>query len=133
MRRSLMRSLLAIGLFVSGHAAAFAQDAPLIQKAPTSQPTPSDQGFIQRLFNAYAVEFNPPPPAPAAQTAAAPSGRLPPPFPPAPLSAPPRPWTDWPFNGTPSLGGATPNSSGATPIRFTRQAVYKVQIQSWGP
>jgi hypothetical protein len=59
MRRSVIRSLPAIGLFVSVHAAAFAQNAP------TLQPTPSDQGFIKRLFDAYAVEFNPPPPAPA--------------------------------------------------------------------
>jgi hypothetical protein len=73
MRRSLIRSVPAIGLFVSIHAAALAQNAP------TSQPTPSDQ-VIQRLFDAYAVEFNPPPPAPAGQTAAAPSGRQPAPF-----------------------------------------------------
>jgi Putative beta-barrel porin-2, OmpL-like. bbp2 len=106
MRLSLIRSLSAIGLFVSVPAAAFAQNAP------TAQATSSDQGFLQRLFNAYADEFNPPPPTPAAQTAAAASGRLPPPFPPAPLSAPPWPWTDWPFNGTPSLGGSTPNSEG---------------------
>jgi hypothetical protein len=112
MRRSLIRSLPAIGLLVSVHAAAFAQNAPLAQKAPTSQPTPSDGGFIARLFDAYAVEFNPPPPAPAGQTAAAPLGRLPAPFPPAPLAAPPWPWPDWPFGGTPLLGGATPNSSG---------------------
>ena len=105
MRRSLIRSVPAIGLFVSIHAAAFAQNAP------TSQPTPNDQ-VMQRLVDAYTVEFNPPPPAPAAQNAAAPSGRLPPPFPPAPLSAPPWPWPDWPFGGTPLLGGATPNSSG---------------------
>jgi hypothetical protein len=45
MRRSLIRSVLAIGLFVSIHAAAFAQNAP------TSQPTPSDQSFIERLIN----------------------------------------------------------------------------------
>ena len=105
MRRSLIRSVPAVGLFVSIHAAAFAQNAP------TSQPTPNDQ-VMQRLVDAYTVEFNPPPPAPAGQTAAAPSGRLPPPFPPAPLSAPPWPWPDWPFGGTPLLGGATPNSSG---------------------
>jgi Putative beta-barrel porin-2, OmpL-like. bbp2 len=111
MRRCLIRSLSAIGLLVSVHAAAFAQDAPLAQKAPTSQPTPSDQVFLQRLFDAYAIEFNPPPPALAVQTAAAPSGRRPD-IPPAPLAAPPWPWPDWPFGGTPLLGGATPNSSG---------------------
>lgn len=105
MRRLLIRSLPAIGVIVSVHTAAFAQNAP------TSLPTPSDPGFFERLFDAYASEFNPPPPAPAAQTAAS-STRLPPPFPPAPLNAPPWPWTDWPFNGTPLLGGATPNSQG---------------------
>jgi hypothetical protein len=64
MRRSLIQSLPAVGLFVSVQAAAYAQNAP------TSQPTPSDESFIQRLFDAYAVEFNPPPPAPRTQTAA---------------------------------------------------------------
>jgi hypothetical protein len=126
MRRSLIRFLATSALVVSVHAAAFAQNAP------TSQPTPGNQDFIERFFGAYAVEFNPPPPAPASktaaapalarkaaaapapasQTAAAPSGRLPAPFPPAPLSAPPWPWPDWPFGGTPLLGGSTPNSSG---------------------
>jgi hypothetical protein len=89
--------------------------ADMAVKAPvanTSQPTASDQSFLTRLLEAYVIEFNSPPPAPAAQTAAAPSGRLPPPFPPAPLDAPPWPWADWPFGGTALLGGATPNSSG---------------------
>ena len=130
MRRSLIRSVPAIGLFVSIHAAAFAQNAP------TSQPTPSDQ-VIQRLFDAYAVEFNPPPPAPAGQTAAAPSGRQPAPFPPAPLSAPPWPWTDWPFGGTPLLGGATPNSSGNNLMKAlsgtpTGDFLKENHIEIWG-
>jgi Putative beta-barrel porin-2, OmpL-like. bbp2 len=88
-------------------------DAPApAQNAPASQPTPSNQGFLTRLFNFYADEFNPPPPAPADQTVAAPSGRRPAPFPPAPLDSPPWPWPDWPFGGTPLLGGATPSSAG---------------------
>jgi putative OmpL-like beta-barrel porin-2 len=87
--------------------------AGFAQNAPTSQPTPNNQGFfLTRLFDLYVDEFNPPPPAPAEQTAAAPTGRRPAPFPPAPLDAPPWPWTDWPSGGTPLLGGATPNSSG---------------------
>jgi hypothetical protein len=106
MRRSLIRSLPAIGLLVSVHGTGFAQSAP------TSQPTPNNQDFVARFFGAYALEFNPPPPAPAGQTAQAPTGRLPPPFPPAPLTAPPWPWPDFPFGGTPLIGGATPNSSG---------------------
>ena len=78
MRRSLIRSLPAIGLLVSVHTAAFAQDAPLVQKAPPPpQPTSSDPGFIEKLVKAYVVEFDPPAPVPATQTAAAPSGRLP--------------------------------------------------------
>jgi hypothetical protein len=82
------------------------------QSAPTSQPTPSDQGFLARLFHGYVAEFNQPPPKPAGQTPEAPSDRRPAPFPPAPLDSPPWPWAEWPFGGTPSLGGATPNSSG---------------------
>jgi hypothetical protein len=90
-----------------------AQNASASQPTPTSQPTPANQrSFGERLFDAYAAEFNQPTTAPAGQTAETPAGRLPPPFPPAPLDSPPWPWTDWPFGGTPLLGGATPNSSG---------------------
>ena len=105
MRRSLIRSLPAIGLFVSVHATAFAQNGP------TSQPTPSDQAFITRLFDLYAAELNPLPPAPADQSAQAPSGRRST-IPPAPLNSPPWPWAEWPYNGAPVIGGSTPNSSG---------------------
>ncbi len=86
--------------------------AAVAQNAPTSQPTPNNQGFFTRLFDLYVDEFGPPPPAPADQTAAAPSGRRPAPFPPAPLDSPPWAWSDWPFGGTPLLGGATPSSAG---------------------
>jgi hypothetical protein len=80
------------------------------QNALASQPTPSSQFFITKLFDLYVDEFNPPP-VPAGQTTAEPSGRRPD-VPLAPLDAPPWPWTDWPFGGAPMLGGATPNSSG---------------------
>jgi Putative beta-barrel porin-2, OmpL-like. bbp2 len=95
---------------VDGGQQSIAPKAPT-QNAPASQPTPSHPGFIERLFDAYADGFNQPPPAPAGQSAEAPAGRRPLPFPPAPLDAP-WPWPDWPFGGTPLLGGATPNSSG---------------------
>jgi hypothetical protein len=96
-----------------------------------------NQGFLERLFSAYVDEFKQPQPAPATQTAAAPAGRLPPPFPPAPMSSPPWPWTDWPFNGTPSLGGTTPNSEGdnlmkalsGTPVGDAMKADH---IEVWG-
>src|SRR6202041_2998309 len=62
----------------------------------------------------YADEFSPAPVQTAAEgaTEGAPPTRRPPPFPQAPLASPPWPWTDWPFGGTPMLGGATPNSVG---------------------
>jgi len=107
MRRSALQFLLAAGLVVSVTAAALAQNAPPPQPALSYQG-----GFIERFFNAYVDEFNQPSPAVAGQTAEAPSGRRPPPFPSAPLESPPWPWTDWPFGGTLLLGGATPNSSG---------------------
>jgi hypothetical protein len=109
MRRASLNTLIAIWLFASVPVAAFAQSAS------TSQPAPGNPGFLQRFFGSYVDEFNPPPPPPAAsgdQTVQAPSGRLPPPFPPAPLDSPPWPWTDWPFGGSPLLGGSTPNASG---------------------
>jgi Putative beta-barrel porin-2, OmpL-like. bbp2 len=127
MRRSSLQSLPAVALFVSVHTAAFPQNAA------TSQPTPSDQSFIQRLFDAYAVEFNPPPPP---QTAEAPSGRLAT-IPPAPLNAPPWPWPDWPFGGAPLLGGATPNSSGNNLMKAldgtsTGDFLKENHIEIWG-
>jgi hypothetical protein len=136
MRRSLIRFLSAVGLLVTVHAAAFAQDAPLALKAPASQPTPSDQSFIERFYNAYAVEFSPAPPAPD-QTAQAVSGRRPAPFPPAPLSAPPWPWTEWPFNGSPSVGSATPNSEGGNLMKAlsgtsTGDFLKDNHIEIWG-
>lgn len=101
----MIRSLPAIGLLVSFTADAFAQNAPM------SQSTPGEQNFIQRFFGAYADEFNAPSTSPVAQTTTAPSGRLPT-IPPPALDAPPWPWADWPYNGAPLLGGATPNSAG---------------------
>ena len=75
--------------------------------------------------------------APAGQTADAPAGRLPLPFPPAPLDSPPWAWADWPFGGTALLGGATPNSSGGAAMKALSDTSFgdylkDHNIEIWG-
>jgi hypothetical protein len=102
MLRSQLCPVLCTGLFLLAHPYASAQNA---------EPVEINDGLLTRLFQDYVDEFNPSPQT-AAQPADAAPTRRPAPFPQAPLASPPWPWADWPFGGTPMLGGATPNSSG---------------------
>jgi hypothetical protein len=103
-----MRRLL-LSLIASAGAFTIAQNGALAQAASTPPSLQLNQGFFERLVQAYADEFKP---APSSAEAGAAATRRPPPFPPAPLASPPWSWPDWPFGGTPLIGGATPNSSG---------------------
>jgi hypothetical protein len=107
--KSLGRALLGAALISAAPGMAGAQ-------APAGNTAADNRDFITRLFGVYADEFNSPSAAPADEAAPSPSERRPD-IPPAPLDAPPWPWTDWPFGAAPLLGGATPNSSGDTAMK----------------
>ena len=76
--------------------------------AQTTQPA-QEGGFLGRFLQAYVDELSGkanPPPGSERFTA-----RRPEPFPPAPVTQPPYPFTDWPFGGASTIGGAAPNQA----------------------
>ena len=104
------------GLLALVAAPALAQGNSAPQASPSGPPTQQpaatsgyNGGFVHRLFQAYYDELNPPaiPPAPAAD---APPTHRGDPFPPAPVTYPPYPFTDWPYGGSTTIGAGVPNA-----------------------
>lgn len=107
-------TLLAAGLSVAP--VAFSADTPAPAAGATPQCDPYKkfeclddylgQGFWERLYNYYGLEWNQPGPP---SDPKAPPGRRPD-WPPAAQSIPPMPFSEWPYGGTTSLGVTRPNS-----------------------
>src|ERR1700679_1979185 len=114
MRKSLLGALATLSGLVLVSATAFAD-----QSAGDATPIGGQQFIAPGASSAQETGSTPAPAqnAPASQTAEAPTGRRPLPFPPAPLDSPPAAWSDWPFGGTALIGGATPNSSGGAVMK----------------
>lgn len=72
-----------------------------------------NQGFFERLTQAYMDELFPSPaaaPNPGTPSPDAPVTRRPAPFPPQPVTQPPYPFTDWPYGGASTIGASVPNA-----------------------
>ncbi len=78
------------------------RDAAPKQTATDAQTAPQTKSFFPRLKDAYASDWHPDPNAPASETPAR-AGY------PAPVSAPPFPFTDWPYGGSPVIGAPDGN------------------------
>jgi hypothetical protein len=66
-------------------------------------------GFFGRFYKAYADEWGKSTPVTDPNAPAVVSHR-PPPFPPAPETQPPYPFTDWPYGGSQTIGASVPNA-----------------------
>ena len=66
-------------------------------------------GFSERFYKAYADEWGKSAP-PADPNAPAVVSHRPLPFPPAPETAPPYPFTEWPYGGASAIGASVPNA-----------------------
>jgi hypothetical protein len=75
--------------------------------APAQAETAVNGNLIERFFQAYADEWNPPAADPNAPT---PVIRRPAPFPPQPQTQPPMPFVEWPFGGGSPIGASVPNA-----------------------
>jgi hypothetical protein len=129
-----MRRLL-FGLMVSAGVVSIAQYEAIAQTTPTQQPLQPNQGFLGRLLQAYADEFNPVLGSAEGEVAAT---RRPSPFPPAPVASPPYPFIDWPYGGTPTIGAALPNSSGGNLMKALAASTFggfladnNIEIYGW--
>jgi len=66
------------------------------------------EGFFTRFYRYYALEWGKA--APPADPQAPPGSRSAALIPPTPQSAPPMPFTEWPYGGSPNIGKTLPNS-----------------------
>ncbi|MDB5415929.1 MAG: hypothetical protein JWR10_4264, partial [Rubritepida sp.] len=96
----------------------------------------ADHGFLGRFVQHYRDELNPPPPA--VPLADAPVLRRPAPFPAQPVTAPPFPFTDWPYGGSSTIGASLPNQvTGALTTALAPTAVGHalnaagIQVYGW--
>ena len=118
--------------------------ADVLPAAPpvlTQQPMPFiniGPGFFTLLYHNYADEFGKP--TPVADPNAPPGRRSEKVIPPAPVTTPPYPFTDWPVGGVSTIGGTIPNSvdtplqSALLPTSTTAGkflADHHVQIYGW--
>lgn len=71
--------------------------------------SPTGGNFLERWFQAYLEELNPPANPPPADPNA-PAIRRAAPFPPQPVSQPPYPFVDWPYGGASTIGASVPNA-----------------------
>jgi hypothetical protein len=105
---------------------------PVMLGAPASANT----NFFQILYNSYAEEWNKLPPS---DPNAPPTRRSEAEIAPAPQTAPPYPYADWPFGGSEVIGGSTPNAVdsplmkaliGGTPVGKPLEDAH-IQIYGW--
>lgn len=87
--------------------AALAQTPEPVPAASEPSAVSRADSFLGRFFAAYLDELNGRPNAPPGADRYASRRDLP--FPPAPVTQPPYPFTDWPFGGASTIGGAAPN------------------------
>lgn len=94
------RALFGVGLLASGVLPASADDQ--------NSKAADNLGFFGRFYKAYADEWGQPTPVADPN---APPGHRPLPFPPAPVTLPPFPFTEWPYGGSQTIGASTPNAT----------------------
>jgi hypothetical protein len=149
LRRPMLAALVGIAALQCGqsHAAEEPPCSPATGFAPPCQLIPAgppaadhsgnhDSEFFWALFNAYADEWNRMPPD---DPNAPPTRRTVDHIAPAPQTSPPFPFTDWPFGGTQTIGGAIPNAVDSplmkaliagTPIGKPMEDAH-VQVYGW--
>ncbi len=138
MRKIFLGGLSACALLAYGAPGRAADLGVVVAPAPIFTGLPADDNFFTRLYHGYADEWGQPSwPAPADPNAP-PSRRTADHIPPAPVTTPPYPFTDWPYGGSAGIGNAVPNAVdsplmralGATPIGKPLEDAH-IQIYGW--